>query len=95
MEAGLDRDPTEDRFCELSDFTDGTEEVVFKDTCARIPLCPLVAGTTSEEVMELWYPILLCTDVWSYEEEEEEEMVTGLVLCVELLRLEVVITGEV
>lgn len=54
VEGGLDRDPTDVRLWEFSDFADGTEGVVFKDTCARIPLCPFVTGTTSVAVMELW-----------------------------------------
>lgn len=41
------------------------------------------AGGGSDGEVELWYVILLCTEVWSY----EDVVVTGLVLWEEQLRL--------
>lgn len=52
----------------------------------------MVPGADSDGLTELWYAILLCTELWS----QEEDVVTGLVeLSDELVRLEEVMTEVV
>lgn len=66
-DAVLGRDPAAGSEGEVSVLDVGTDEVVSRVGCVRTPLCPFVTatGVESDGAMELWYAILLCTEVWS------------------------------
>lgn len=56
------------------------------------PLTVTVPGTDSDGLTELWYATLVCTELWS----QEEDGAAGLVeLRAELVRLEEVMTEAV
>lgn len=60
-------EPAEGSEGEGSVLDTGTDEVVSRAACVLTPLCPFVTATGggSDEAMELWYAILLCTEVCS------------------------------
>lgn len=67
VDTTLGREPAEGSEGGGSVLGAGTDEVVSRVACVLTPLCPFVTatGVDSDGAMELWYAILLCTEVWS------------------------------
>lgn len=67
MDTTLGREPAEGSEGEGSVLGAGTDEVVSSVVWVLTPLCPFATatGVGSDGAMELWYAILLCTEVWS------------------------------
>lgn len=67
VDTTLGSEPVEGSEGEGSVLDTETDEAVSRVACLLTPLCPLVTatGVGSDGDMELWYGILLCTEVWS------------------------------
>lgn len=67
VDTTLGREPAEGSEGEGSVLGAATDEIVSSVACVLTPLCPFVTatGVGSDGAMELWYAILLCTEVCS------------------------------